>query len=44
MSNEYFPPYIVGISNNDKVLLNLSGYLKKDDKTLVKKKRPRFWG
>ena len=37
MSSGYFPPYIVGKSNYVKVALNLSGYLRKDDKTLVKK-------
>ena len=37
MSSEYSPPYITGRSNNVKKLLNLSGYLRKDDKTLVKK-------
>ena len=37
MSRKYFPSYIVGRSKNVKVLLNLSGYLRKDDKTLVKK-------
>ena len=30
MSSQYFPPNIVGISNNVKVLLDLSGYLRKD--------------
>ena len=37
MSSGYFPPYVIGKSNNVKVVLDLSGYLKKDDKTLAKK-------
>ena len=45
MSSQYFPPYIVGRSNNVKVVLDLSGYLRKDDKTLVKKEDlDYFWG
>ena len=38
MSSQYFPPYVVGKSNNVKVVLNLRGYLRIDDKTLAKKK------
>ena len=38
MSSQYFPPYIVGRSNNVKIVLDLRGYLRKDDKTLIKKK------
>ena len=30
MSSKYFPPCIVGRNNNVKVILNLSGYLRKD--------------
>ena len=38
MSSKYFPPYVIGKSNNVKVVLNLSGgYLRNDDKTLAKK-------
>ena len=37
MSSQYFPPYIVGRNNNVKAMLDLSGYLRKDDKILVKK-------
>ena len=37
MSSQYFPPYIVGRNNNVKAMLDLSGYLRKYDKTLVKK-------
>ena len=39
MNSQYFPPYIVGTSNNVKVVLNLSDYLRKDDKSLAKKER-----
>ena len=31
MSSQYFPPYVVGKSNNVKDVLNLSGYLRSDD-------------
>ena len=31
MSSQYFPPYVIGRSNNVKVILDLSGYLRKDD-------------
>ena len=34
MSSQYFSPYVVGRSSNVKAVLNLSGYLRKDDKTL----------
>ena len=45
MSSQYFPPYVVGKSNNVKVVLNLRGYLRIDDKTLAKKKDlDYFWG
>ena len=37
MSIQYLSPYIVGRSNNVKVVLDLNGYLRKDGKTLVKK-------
>ena len=37
MSSQYFPSYIVGRNNNVKAMLDLSGYLRKDDKILVKK-------
>ena len=42
MSSQYFPPYIVGKSSNVKVILDLIGYLRKDDK--MAKKEDYFWG
>ena len=38
MSSQYFPPYIVGKSNNVKVLLDLSGYARKIDVDYLKGK------
>ena len=44
MNSQYFPPDIVGRSNNVKVVLDLSGYLRKDDKTLLKKEDLDYFG
>ena len=45
MSSQYFPPYVLSKSNNIKVVLDLSGYVKETDNDLVKKEEfSYFWG
>ena len=38
MSSQYFLSYVVSKSNNIKVVLDLSGYVKKTDSDLVRKR------